>query len=161
MQFGSLGGVEEVALASQCTFFWTDGAVGAWWLSVPFGRPVLFTNQYHLPQSRGTMPKFHMVLPTRYRHHDGSEMSLHETLTFKGKLFKSVQRGELVRVRNSQAEITAACAEMLARVEGTWVEDPRGVELQSQAEEIYRRFPQLESSKLPSTFLVAHPHFVA
>lgn len=159
-EFGVLGGREEVSLASTCTFFWTDGAVGAWWLSVPFGRPVLFTNQYHLPQTRGTMPRTHLVLPIRYQTELGNDLTLREILASKGKLFKEVQHGRLRRERNSEEEIRLACREMLARVDGTWREDSFGAELQHRAMCIYEKFPQFEPSQIPSTFLTCYPQLL-
>lgn len=138
--FVPLGDEREIALASQCDYFWTDG-VGGWWLTVPMQRPVLFTNQYELRQNVGAWPAKHLVLPTRWITKDGRELSLDEILMSSQKVYKRALAGELTMIRNSASEISAANAEMLARLRGSWIETQDRKELVERSMIVFPDIP--------------------
>jgi len=157
--FGSLGGAEEVALASGCEYFWTDG-VGAWWLTKPFLRPVLFTNQYHLPQGHSAWPQQHLVLPLRYRTPDGNYLTLQQIFSYARNLTKLVLRGELEAIRNSSDEIVEAHREMCSRIYGTWENTHESQVLSRRAKEIISRFTDCHLIDISQDFLCRHPEFL-
>jgi len=139
-EFGSLGGPHEVALSSGCKYFWTDN-VGAWWLACPFTRPVLFTND---ARSLGVTD------PTAVRHFVQYQTLDGEFLTWRQLLYREIAegrtpmkdagRGELIMVKNSPQEVIAVHQEMLARVEGSYVEDAYTKELRSRFNALYQEF---------------------
>ena len=155
----SLGDESEIALASLCEYFWTDG-VGGWWLTVPVQRPVLFTNQYELRQNVGAWPAKHLVLPTRWITKDGHELSLNEILTSSQKVYKRALAGELTMIRNTASEISAANVEMLAKLNGSWIETQERKELLERTIEIFSRYPGLQPLNISSDFLVRNPNYL-
>ena len=160
--FGALGGAHEVALASGCKYFWSDGA-GAMWLSYPFHRPVMFTNQYSIALRVDVMKMWnerdipHLVLPIRF------ETSLGSRLTFRDELqspplFKKLE--ELVWIRNSSEELVDAHKEMLARLDGSWVETTSMREIRSRFENIYVGYPHVIRPFVATTFLMKHTYLL-
>lgn len=155
-QFGTLGGPHEVAIASECDYFWSD-AVGAFWLSIPFHRPVLITNQYSLRIDRYTLEKNHRVVPIRFQSRDGRLMTIREELAAKPPFSKM---DEYQWIRNLPEEIVEAHKEMLARLDGTWVESPAAQEVQRRYEDIFVEFPQYYPMKISTTFLIKHQYLL-
>lgn len=154
-EFGSLGGAHEVAIASRCHYFWTEAA-GAWWLSFPFRRPVLVTNEYNqrVPWNDLTAVP-HLVVPIRFQDSSGKDLSLVEGITAKPPFQK---REDLLWIRNSPEEIVDAHREMLARLAGTWIDSDEVKSLRSRYEKHFEQHPQLRPLQIASTFLERHPH---
>lgn len=159
-QFGHLGGPHEIALASGCTYFWSDFAVGAWWTSAPFRRPVLFTNTPRLRIRKGLLPKMHLVLPARFLNQEGRILTLREILSSKSHPYKLASRGELSLVRNTAEEISAAHREMLSRLDGTWHENETAKSLQENAQKIFDSFETCQPIHFASTFLLRNEQFL-
>lgn len=157
--FGVHGGEEEVALASGCLYFWTDN-VGAWWLTAPFGRPVLFTNEARCRRRAGAVLPNHLFVPARYVTPGGYELTLRDVLQRDGSPYKAASLGELTIVRNSSIELTEAHLEMIARVEGTWTEDDQGGELQARANRLFAEFREVHPIRISSMFLARHPQLL-
>jgi putative glycosyltransferase (TIGR04372 family) len=149
-EFGSLGGPHEVALASGCKYFWTD-SVGAWWLALPFDKPVLCTNSVRLRSE--TMMLVHFV---RYRTPAGAFLTwrrlLHREIVEKRTPMKDAAKGKLIVVKNSPQEIVAVHQEMLERVAGTYVEDAFTKGLRSRFSALYEEFGQVPP-QVSGTFL--------
>jgi len=159
-QFGELGGPHEIALASGCEYFWSDFAVGAWWTSAPFRRPVLFTNTPRLRIRKGLLPSMHVVLPAQFQTLGGKTLTLKDVLASKSHPYKAASRGELHLIRNTSGAITAAHQEMLARLDGTWVEDRRAERLQARSREIFLEFKDCQPITFASTFLLQNENFL-
>lgn len=158
--FGHLGGPHEIALASGCTYFWSDFAVGAWWTSAPFRRPVLFTNTPRLRIRRGLLPRVHLVLPAQFRNQEGRTLTLREVLSSKSHPYKAASRGELSIVRNTAEEISSAHSEMLSRIDGTWQENETAKLLQEKARKIFDSFETCQPIQFASTFLLRNEQFL-
>lgn len=160
--FGALGGAHEVALAGGCKYFWTDGA-GAMWLSYPFHRPVLFTNQISIALRVDVMKMWnerdipHLVLPVRFETLLGSRLTFRDELQ-SPPLFK--KREELVWIRNSSEELVDAHEEMLARLDGSWVETAPMREIRSRFEDVYRDYPQVIRPFVATSFLMKHTYLL-
>jgi putative glycosyltransferase (TIGR04372 family) len=154
-EFGSLGGPHEVALASGCEYFWTDN-VGAWWLALPFNRPVLYTNDAR-PLGIG---KF-VTYCVQYRTLDGDLLTWRQLLyreIVEGRApMKDAGRGELVMVKNSPEEIVAVHQEMIERVAGTYREDAETRELRARFDVLYEEFGRTPP-QVAGTFLRMHGH---
>jgi len=160
-EFAKFGGPTEVALASRCEYFWTDGGVGAWWLSSPFRRPVLFTNCRGVDfQHYAHPPVFTMVLPMRLQSQSGREFTLREMLENPGLRKSAARGGDVKAIRNTSDEVAAANREMLARIDGTWREEGSIRALQIRAAEVFADFPQYVNLLIPSDFLAGHPRFL-
>ena len=158
-EYGQLGGQEEVLFTSACRYFWTDN-VGAWWLAVPFQRPVLQTNYARLKSRRMGFPAGSLCLPTLYQKPDGTHLTLREVLTAKTAPYKAASRGDLRLIRNSPAEIINAHQEMLGRLDGSWLETDDEKLLALRSDEIMKEFPDLEQIKIATSFLTKHPSFL-
>lgn len=157
--FGHLGGPEEVALASCCKYFWTDN-VGAWWLTVPFGRPVLFSNSPHRVTPHPTVGR-DMYVPRLYETLKGRRLSLREMLYREGSLYQSASRGELRMIRNSPEEIQEAHVEMLARVNGVWTGTAVGRNRQERVKQLNLAHPsQYHPMLVPEAFLARHEYLL-
>ena len=156
---GKLGGPEEVALASICRYFWTDN-VGAWWLTAPFKRPVLFTNFARFKIRRGLVSPGSLFLPTRYERHDGTRVTFRDILGQKSSPYKAASRGELRIIRNSPDEIVEAHEEMLARLDGSWSETDESESLLSCYTQLMAEFPAFEPWRIPTAFLAKHPYLL-
>jgi putative glycosyltransferase (TIGR04372 family) len=157
--FGRLGGPEEVALASCCKYFWTDN-VGAWCLTLPFGRPVLHTNYHHKTISLPTLGR-DMYVPRRYETLDGRGLSLREMIYREGSPHQAAKRGELRMFRNSPVEIVEAHTEMLERVNGTWTGTAVGRQRQERVMQLYLDHPgQYHPLLIPEAFLVRHEYLL-
>lgn len=158
-EFGQHGGPQEVVIASGCEYFWTDD-VGAWWLAVPFGRPVLFSNFTRILIRRGVQPRGHLVVPARYETLDGRKLTFEEILATRSPTYKAVSRGELRLIRNSPEEIIEGHREMIARVAGTWEDDAVGQELQSRLRSVFSRYERWHPLNVSSFFLKQHPYLI-
>jgi len=158
--FGKLGGIEEVALASGCEYFWNDW-VGCWWLGIPFGKPVLCTNQGHLDVPTQYMPPvFWLSLPLRLKSESGREFTLREMLHNLGLRRSATRQGDVKVIRNSADEITAANLEMISRLEGTWQEDSLMEKNSRRVKEIFAEVPDCHAFTISSHFLLRHPYFL-
>ena len=158
-EFGQHGGPEEVAIASGCRYFWTDD-VGAWWLPVPFGRPVLFTNFSRILIRRGVQPRGHLVVPCRYETLDGRKLTIEELLATRSPTYKAASRGELRLIRNSRDELLEGHREMIDRLDGTWKEDDEARELQIRLEKIFSRYKEWHPLSISSYFLKQHRYLL-
>jgi len=159
-EFGELGGPHEVHLASCCKYFWTDNT-GAWWLAAPFKRPVLITNNATQRPRRGKMQDNHLIVPLRYREWSGRDLTLREIYSKSNAFYyKAASRGELQIVRNTAAEIVDAQREMLARVDGNWIESDKQLELQDRLREVQADFPEIHPMNVSSLWLSRHPHLL-
>jgi len=157
-EFGQHGGPEEVAIASGCMYFWSDN-VGASWLSVPFGRPVLFTNFSRIVLST-PMPRGHLTVPCRYETLDGRKLTIEELLATRSPTYKAVSRGDLRLKRNSPDELLEAHREMIDRLNGTWSEDNEARELRIRLETICSRYEDLYPFNVSSYFLKKHRYLL-
>ena len=157
--FGQHGGPQEVAIASGCTYFWTDD-VGAWWLAVPFGKPVLFTNFTRILIRRGVQPRGHLVVPARYETLDGRRLTFEEILATRSPTYKAASRGELRLIRNSPEELLEGHREMISRLDGTWKEDDESRDLRVRLEKIFSRYEEWHPLNVSSFFLKRHPYLL-
>lgn len=158
-EFGKHGGVAEVAVVSGCKYFWTDD-VGAWWLAVPFGKPILFTNFSRILIRNGIQPRGHLVVPARYESLHGKRLSFRDLLESRSPTYKAAARGKLVMIRNSSEEIVEAHREMIARVSGLWREDDEAREQREQLERIFGDFPEWHPLSVASSFLKRYPYLL-
>jgi putative glycosyltransferase (TIGR04372 family) len=158
--FGDLGGHAEVALASNCTYLWNDFDVGAWWLAVPFKRPVLTTNRPRPRLVESFTENQRLYVPVRYQRPDGSELSLREMLEMKLQPHKAAAIGDLLLIRNTPQEIVAANAEMLARVRGIWRDNSEMLDLQDRCRQVFLKYSDGYPMPIASSFLVRHPDLV-
>lgn len=158
-EFGQHGGPQEVAVASGCTYFWTDD-VGAWWLAVPFGKPVLFTNFTRILIRRGVQPRGHLVVPARYETLDGKKLTFEEILATRSPTYKAASRGELRLIRNSPEELLEGHREMIGRLDGTWKEDDESRDLRVRLEKIFSRYEEWHPLNVSSFFLKQHPYLL-
>jgi putative glycosyltransferase (TIGR04372 family) len=159
-EFGSLGGPEEVALASGCKYFWTDN-VGAWWLTAPFQRPVLHTNFHHKTARKPTVGR-DLFVPRRYQTPDGRLLTLRDMLYMEGSPYKAALRGELLQIRNSREEVLEAQQEMLARVNGKWFETSIMRQRREYVEQLYSDYSaeDLHPLRMPAAFLERHEYLL-
>jgi len=159
-EFGSLGGPEEVALASGCKYFWTDN-VGAWWLTAPFQRPVLHTNFHHKTARKPTVGR-DLFVPRRYQTPDGRPLTLRDMLYMEGSPYKAALRGELLQIRNSREEVLEAQQEMLARVNGKWFETSIMIQRREYVEQLYSDYSaeDLHPLRMPAAFLERHEYLL-
>jgi putative glycosyltransferase (TIGR04372 family) len=155
--FGTLGGPHEVVIASKIDFFWSDG-VGAWWLSFPFKRPVLYSNQLTLRIPAWMWPEIHLVVPVRYQYLDGTEVTIREELSSQTPL---ASRSDVHWIRNSPEEIAEAIEEMLALIEGTW-EEPSEVSIERKRfERMFDDFPQYKACRVSASFLKRYSYLIS
>ncbi|MEY4401672.1 MAG: hypothetical protein RL072_1537 [Actinomycetota bacterium] len=159
VEFGQLGGPEEVALASICRYFWTDN-VGAWWLAAPFKRPVLFTNFARFKIRNGRVPAGSMCLPTRYETHDGTRLTFRDILAARSSPYKAASRGELRMTRNSPDEIIDAHQEMIRRLDGSWCESDEASSLAKRYAAMMSEYPKYEPWRIPTAFLSKHSYLL-
>lgn len=158
-EFGRHGGVEEIAVVSGCTYFWTDD-VGAWWLAVPFGKPILFTNFSRILIRNGIQPKGHLVVPARYETINGQKLTFRQLLASRSPTYKAAARGELRMVRNSSEEIIHAHGEMIARCRGTWIEDQSMRQRRERLRQIFDEYPEWHPLSVSSWFLQKHEYLL-
>ena len=158
--FGYLGGADEVALASGCEYFWNDSDVGAWWLGLPFKRPILTTNKPRIRMKANLSNYEHLVVPVRYTRPDGSDLTFRELLLMKSAPFKSAARGDLVMIRNSPDEIIEAHKEIQARISGTWFEDAQTQRLRDRCRQIFLDFPDTFPMRISAHFLTKNSHLL-
>jgi len=156
--FGWLGGPHEVAIASEVDYFWSD-AVGAWWVSFPFRKPVLLTNQYSLRMGEKHLSATDVVcVPVRFCDAEGNELTLRQELEAKPPFSK---RNDLNWIRNSPKDIVDAHNEMLARVRGEYEVAGDGLTLHRRYYQIFEDFPQFLPLRVTTSFLLQHPHWLS
>lgn len=158
--FGELGGAHEVALASGCDYFWNDSDVGAWWLGLPFRRPILTTNKPRIRLKTDFSGYEHLVVPIRYGRLDGSVLTFRELLSMKSAPFKAASRGELLMIRNSSDEIIEAHREMRARRLGNSIENPYQESLRKRCQQIFLEFPETNPMNVSVYFLAKHSYLL-
>ena len=167
--FAHIGGREEVALASGCRFLWSDN-VGAQWICEPFK---LFTFQTNfdcdnwLRQDLNYTQNFsnrRLVLPLRFVSQEGEVFSfaraLHEAKSTGRACAGRAGEGELGMIRNSPEEIVEGLAEMIQRLDGSWVDDEDTIRLRTQLGEVFRRDGRYLAPPIASTFLRRHKQLV-
>lgn len=158
-EFGSHGGLEEVALASGCKYFWTDD-VGAFWLAVPFKKPIVFSNFSRILIRRGVQPQGHLVVPIRYQTPSGRLLTFRDLLSTRSPTHKAAAKGELVMIRNSPEEIVEAHREMLARVNGTWKESAESREHRQRLDALFSEFDDWSPLTVSAHFLEKHRYLL-
>lgn len=158
--FGSLGGAQEVALASRCNYFWNDSDVGAWWLGLPFKRPILTTNKPRIRLKTNFTGYEHLVVPVRYQRMDGTPITFRQLLSMKSAPFKEASSGKLLMIRNSPDEIIEAHREMKARIDGTWNEDSEIRTLGERCRKVFADYPESFPMKISSYFLRKHQYLL-
>lgn len=161
--FGRIGGLHEVALASGCLYFWADD-VGAQWLREPFKKPVLLTNAAEVfgPKryfSEDTVRRF-MSVPIRFQSAEGHLLTIREQLSMSSRRFEAFAKGEIRIIRNSPDDIVEAHKEMLSRVDGTWVVEDQVQEMYERLEKIYSEFPQYPNRLLPTGYLLRYSYLL-
>ena len=158
-EFGKHGGVEEIAVVSGCTYFWTDD-VGAWWLAVPFGKPILFTNFSRILIRNGIQPRGHLVVPARYETINGQKLTFRQLLASRSPTYKAAARGQLKMIRNSSDEIVYGHREMIARCRGTWTDDQSMRERRERLRQIFDEYPEWHPLSVSSWFLQKHEYLL-
>lgn len=158
-EFGSHGGSEEVALASGCKYFWTDD-VGAFWLAVPFKKPILFSNFSRILIRKGVQPQGHMVVPIRYQTLDGKLLTFRDLFSTRSPTHKAAAKGELIMIRNSPDEIVEAHKEMLSRVDGSWNESSQARERREHLELMFSEFPDWSPLSVSAQYLEKHEYLL-
>jgi len=158
--FGELGGAQEVALASGCNYFWNDSDVGAWWLGLPFKRPILTTNKPRIRLKTDFTGYEHLVVPVRYRRVDGTFVTFRDLLSMKSAPFKEASAGRLLIIRNSPDEIIEAHREMKARIDGTWNEDSTMKMLGERCRKVFADYPEAFPMTISSYFLRKHQYLL-
>ena len=161
-EFGHVGGHHEVALTSGCLYFWTDG-VGAVMLALPFRKPALFTNSpltwsstWNWPQA--TSERF-ICVPPRYQSPSGEFLTIREQVSI-GDEGEAIANGKLTAIRNSPKEILEAHKEMLARIDGTWVQDDKAIYRQERLKGLAYEFPELQFMPISDYFVAQHEYLL-
>lgn len=162
-EFGCLGGLHEVALASGCLYFWSD-AVGAHWLREPFKKRVLITNhdEIFVPKRFNFPPEVlekYRILPLRFQSPSGNLLTFREALK-RTPCFSEVASGELLAIRNSPTDIIHAHQEMLALVSGELTYEDEIGELYERLEQLYSDFPDLNIPPVAKSFLLNHSYLL-
>jgi len=158
-EFGTLGGPHEVSLSSGCKYIWSD-ATGVVWFAVPFHRPVMMTNQYSIAWSINVMRPWndlsivHLVLTIRFEDGTGRQLTFRDELTHSPVFRK---RENLVWIRNSSEEIVEGHREMIARLNGTFVEHK---DIRTRFNSLYAEFPEAIRPNVATSFLAKHPYLV-
>jgi len=157
-EFGALGSDHEVALASACSYFWSDDD-GGWWTTAPFKKPVLFTNIARFQLQRNYYPSWCLHVPALYQRLDGQILTFRqmmENIVSGFAPYKQAARGKLKLIRNSPVEICDAHSEMLARIDGTWTPTDLGLEYGEKMRRVWNDFPQFVEPVIPESFLERH-----
>ena len=160
--FSEMGSSYEVALASECTYFWNDED-GGWWTSAPFHKPVLNTNVARFQVTKNFYSSFYLHVPILFERPDGVRLTFREMMEMivSGKApYKAAVRGELRMIRNSPQEIVEGNREMLARLDGTWRESAQAGSMQKRLEQIWHDFPSLKVPNISESFLLNHPYLL-
>lgn len=162
-EFGTLGGVEEVALASGCNYFWVDDD-GAWWLGAAHQKPVLFTNLRGILIKRGLQPRSSLHVPLRFQTPDGRDLTFKQLLPMRSEPYKQARAGQLRVIRNTADEILAANREMIERVSGLWRESTLEIQFRKRLREIWESHPDINEHYAPGdfsmTFLERYPQLL-
>jgi len=89
---------------------------------------------------------------------EGKMLSLREMLYREGSPNKAAVRGELVMIRNSPAEIVEAHQEMMARIDGSWIETPSMRARHNHVVELYSNYraQPLHPMRIAASFLERH-----
>lgn len=161
-EFGRIGDIHEVAIASSCLYFWTDN-VGAQWLRKPFRLPVLCTNgdfcwlkSMNIPVSES---QNFLVVPLRYQSRSGRLLTFREIMQIEDH-GKSIASGEIVAIRGSSREIIEAHREMVERLNGTWFESETISEQKKLLDECFADIPTHEQLPISSYFLTQHHYLL-
>ena len=150
--FSQLGSLNEVLIAAGCKYFWSD-CIGAWWLSAPYGKPVLMTNEVRLRVRKNSFPRNHLMIPVRYRNQSGRTLTLREVFSAGSSLYKAASRGEIELVRNTTIDLVHAHLEMISRLSGDWTDTDEMKHLQDQFRDLNSEFPDSAEVKIASSFL--------
>lgn len=163
VDFAKIGGPHEVALASGCMYFWTDGDVGAQWLGQPFQVPVLSSNgdfcwskTLNLPMSAS---KRWLAIPTRYRSKSGQLLTFREIMRIEDH-GKAVASGQIFPIRASSKEIIEAHREMAERVSNSWIENETTLVQESQLTKMFSEIATHDPKQISSYFLSQHSYLL-
>jgi len=157
-EFGHIGGHHEVALASGCLYFWIDN-VGAALLALPFRKPVLATNSPMSLPTGWAVPEICICVPPRYKSPEGKHLSIREMLLIKDH-GEAIAQGSLIAIRNSPKEIVEAHKEMLARVDGTLIQDEKTIDRQQKVKRIFSEFSDQTPFHLSDYFLAQYEYLL-
>jgi len=162
-EFGNLGGLHEVALASGCLYFWSD-FVGAQWLREPFKKRVLITNhdEIFVPKRFNFPPEVlenYRIVPLRFQSPAGNLLTFREALN-RSPCFSQFGTGKLFAIRNSPTDIICAHQEMLTLVNGEFIESDEIGELYERLERLYSDFPDFHLPPVAASFLFNHSYLL-
>lgn len=159
----------DIFLGSKCAFTITTGSG---WCSIPdlFRKPVLTVNK--LPIYAGTLALNHIIYPKILL-----DQSTHEELTLKEIISRRIVDGVATKTyldANAQIkdlssdELAEVATEMVARVEGTFVETDQQKQMQDRLNQILSTHPNLQPTphynpviaNFASCFLSRYPNFL-
>lgn len=163
VEFGEVGGLHEVALASGCMYFWTDGDDGAQWLRKPFQLPVVASNgdfcwRKSLNIHKSAAKQF-LSVPVRYRSQSGHMLTIREIMNIEDH-GKAVASGQISLIRASSKEVVEAHREMIERINNTWIDDDIVLDQRDQLIRIFSEIPTHEPKGISSYFLSQHSYLL-
>ena len=160
----------DVYLGAQCAF---AVSTGSGWDGIPtiFRRPLLFVN--HLPVFRPSAATFPIVFFPKILLDNRTNGLLKLDDLIKREISNALNSqaykdaGVIIRDLSSE-ELVEAVTEMVARVEGTFVETPEQKEMQAKLRHVLSTHPKLQPSpnfypvraQFASCFLSRYPNFL-
>ena len=159
--FSNQSAFGDVWLSSNCKYFVSAGAVGAWWFGAMFGKPTVMTDCYTF---RGGMSPNDLFIPQL-------SWLIHENryATFEwmaNNYWWALDSDRLGRdyaiVHNTSQQILDVNFEMLQRLDGTWHDTDEDLELQNQLHSVQMSLNIGERSpaRMGAKFLREHQHLL-
>ncbi len=151
----------DVWLSSNCQYFVSAGAVGAWWFGATFGRPTVMTDSYSL---RGSMSSNDLFIPQLAWLIRENRFATFEWMATNYMWALDTDRlgKEYSIVHNTSQQILDVNNEMLQRLDDTWLDTDEDLELQSRLRSVQMSMNIGERSpvRMGAKFLREHQHLL-
>lgn len=159
--FSNQSAFGDVWLSSNCQYFVSAGAVGAWWFGATFGRPTVMTDSYAI---RGSMSANDLFIPQLAWLIRENRFATFEWMATNYMWALDTDRlgKEYSIVHNTSQQILDVNDEMLQRLDGTWHDTDEDLELQSRLRSVQMslNIGERAPARMGAKFLREHQHLL-
>jgi putative glycosyltransferase (TIGR04372 family) len=159
--FSNQSAFGDIWLSSNCQYFVSAGAVGAWWFGAAFGKPAVITDSYVISGSYSSNDLFITQLAWSRRENRFASFEW-----MADNLMWALDRDRLGReysiVHNTSQQILDVNSEMLQRLDGTWHDTDEDLELQSRLRSVQMslNIGDRSPARMGAKFLREHQHLL-
>jgi len=154
----------DIWLLANCKFVIAGGSTGIYWVASTFGKPTVITDWYHLYKT-SYCPQ-DLYIPQLALSRSEKKLKSFEWIFEQGDGWghkRSLIEGDIEIVKNTPEEITEVVLEMNQRLNGTWIETDKDIELQRRFRKLREVVPKnrvQEEVRIGADFLRRYQHLL-